>query len=232
MRYTVIPLVIFGLLCLLVPVQAMAATYENDMIRIDKAGTILQEITAIPDNSIPEDLLIKAKGVAIFPDVVKAAFVVGGRWGQGVFVAREPDGTWSAPSFLNLAGGSFGFQIGAEVTDLVLVFTTQRSVDALGRGDLTLGATASVAAGPIGRSAQASTDYKLSAEILSYSKTRGLFAGIALDGAVVQVDTEDNRLVYGTPDPFTIAAKHIPAQAKRFSCMVAKYTRTSDKTCV
>jgi len=231
MRYLIIPLLILGLVFSLIPAQAKAASVDDEMIRIDKAATVLQEIMATPDNSIPANLLADAKGIAIYPNVVKAAFGVGARFGQGVFVGKQPDGNWSAPSFLNLAGGSFGFQIGAEVTDLVLVFMTQKSVDALGRGDLTLGATASVAAGPIGRSGQASTDIKLSAEILSYSKTRGLFAGVALDGAIVQVDTDANRLVYGVPDPLKIAAMNIPEPAKRFTCLVAKYTGSPERMC-
>ncbi len=231
MKYLIIPLLIFGLVFSLIPAQAKAASVNDEMIRIEKASTVLEEIMAIPDNSIPANLLADAKGIAIYPNVVKAAFAVGARFGQGVFVAREPDGSWSSPSFINLVGGSFGFQIGAEVTDLVLVFMTQRSVEALGKGDLTLGATASIAAGPIGRSGEASTDIKLSAEILSYSKTRGLFGGVALDGAIVQVDTDANRLVYGTPDPIKIAATKVPALARRFTCIVAKYTGTSDKMC-
>ncbi len=230
MRYVIIPLLIFGLVFALVPAMAGAATRADQLARIEKSNVIIQEIMNTSDNSIPRDLIQRAQGIAVFPNVVNAAFLVGARYGQGVIVARGVDGTWSAPSFLDMYGGSFGFQAGAQVSDLVLVFMTRRSVEALGRGDFTLGATASVAAGPIGRTGQASTDITLAAEIYSYSKTRGLFAGIALDGAGLQVDTAANFAMYGSPDPLRIRAVKFPAAARRLDCTIAFYSGTSDKT--
>jgi lipid-binding SYLF domain-containing protein len=131
------------------------------------------------------------------PDVVKAGLVFGGRGGKGLMAVRGSDGTWSNPTFITLGGGSFGFQAGVQSADVVLVFRNRRGVDNIVNGKFTLGADASVAAGPVGRSAQASTDGQLKAEIYSYSRARGLFAGIALDGAVIAIDNRANRRVYG-----------------------------------
>ena len=212
--------------------SAPAARDQAEISRLESATAVLDEVMAITENGIPSDLIKSAYGIAVFPGVLKAAFLIGARFGQGIMVAKAENGTWSEPSFLNLVGGSFGFQVGAEMTDLVLVFKTKQSVDALGRGDLTLGGTVSVAAGPVGRSAQASTDIQLRAEIYSYSKTRGLFAGAALDGAILQVDTGINTALYGVPDPLKQAAIRAPDAARRFSCVVAKYTTLPGKVCV
>ncbi len=231
MKYLLVPLLIFAFLLPLMPSSASGATVQSDRARIESATAVLQDIMSIRDNSIPEEMLKNAYGIAIFPGVLKAAFIVGARYGQGIFVARNADRSWSNPSFLNLVGGNFGFQAGAESTDLILVFMTENSVKALGNGDLTLGATVAVAAGPVGRSAQASTDVKLKAEIYSYSKTRGLFAGVALDGTVVQVDTGANYAFYGVSDPLAMAAVRVPAAARRFSCVVARYTGEPNKAC-
>jgi lipid-binding SYLF domain-containing protein len=231
MRYLVIPLLIFAFLIPLMPAPAAGDTVRSDLARIESATAILDEIMAIPEDSIPEGMLKNAYGIAVFPGVLKAAFIVGARFGQGVFVARSPDGSWSNPSFLSLIGGNFGLQIGAESTDLILVFRTKNSVDALGKGDITLGATVSVAAGPIGRSAQASTDIQLKAEIYSYSKTRGLFGGIALDGTAIRVDSDANYAIYGVHDPLRTAAVRIPEQSRRFSCVVAKHTGQPARVC-
>ncbi|MEN6437188.1 MAG: lipid-binding SYLF domain-containing protein [Syntrophobacter sp.] len=214
----------------LLSATANAATHQAQVARIEKATAVLNEVMAIPE-TIPEDLIRHAYGIAVFPGVLKAAFLVGGRFGEGIFVARQANGNWSEPSLLNLYGASFGFQAGAESTDLILVFKTRQSVEALGRGDITLGGTMSVAAGPVGRSAQASTDIQLRAEIYSYSKTRGLFAGVALDGAGIQVDTGANNALYGTADPVRSAAVRVPEAAKRFNCVVSKYTGSPNKVC-
>jgi len=222
------PLIILGLL--LFTAKADAATHQAQLARLDRSTTVLNEVMSIPE-TIPADLIRNAYGIAVFPSVYKAAFIVGARFGEGIFVARQANGNWSEPSFVNLYGASFGFQGGAEATDLILVFKTKQSVDALGRGDFTLGGTASVAAGPVGRSAQASTDIQLRAEIYSYSKTRGLFVGVALDGAGIQVDTGANNALYGTPDPARSAAVRVPTQAKRFDCVVAKYTGSPTRVC-
>ncbi|MEM5789859.1 MAG: lipid-binding SYLF domain-containing protein [Syntrophobacteraceae bacterium] len=233
MRNLIISILVLGFLFPLMPTSAVAVEPEMpaEISRIETSTQILNELMATRE-AIPEDLIRSAHGIAIFPNVLKAAFLVGARFGEGVFVARQANGAWSEPSFLSLYGASFGFQAGAESTDLVLVFRTRESVEALGKGDITLGGTVSVAAGPVGRSAQASTDIQLRAEIYSYSKTRGLFAGVALDGAGIQVDTGANQAIYGTPDPLRQAAVRVPDVAKRFSCVVAKFTGDPGRVCV
>ncbi len=161
-----------------------------------KAASVFREIVDTPDKGIPQDLLEKAECVAVFPSVIKAGFIVGGRGGRGVASCRTASG-WSAPVFFNLGGASFGLQIGAQSTDFVMLFMTTRSMDSLLSNEFTLGADASVAAGPVGRQAGASTDLKLSAQILSYSRSKGLFAGLELKGVVVKPDSDDMRDVYG-----------------------------------
>jgi len=184
-----------ALLALLLPLSAHAQQRETD--RANNAVRVLSEVLDIPEESIPERLLSEAEAVAVLPDVVKAGLVFGGRGGKGLISVRSSDGTWSNPSYITLAGGSFGFQAGVQAADVVLVFRTRRGVDNIVNGKFTLGADASIAAGPIGRSAQASTDGRLEAEIYSYSRARGLFAGVALDGAVIAIDNRANRRAYG-----------------------------------
>jgi lipid-binding SYLF domain-containing protein len=188
-------LVLTALLALMLPLTANAQ--EREIQRADNAVRVLSEILAIPEESIPERLLREAEAIAVMPDVVKAGLVFGGRGGKGLMAVRGSDGTWSNPTFITLGGGSFGFQAGVQSADVVLVFRNRRGVDNIVNGKFTLGADASVAAGPVGRSAQASTDGQLKAEIYSYSRARGLFAGIALDGAVIAIDNRANRRVYG-----------------------------------
>ncbi len=182
-------------LFLLLPLSAFAGQKEDD--RANNASRVLSEILQIPEDSIPSKLLNEAQAIAVIPDVVKAGFVVGGRRGKGLIAVRGSDGTWSNPSFIVLTGGSIGFQAGLQSADVILVFRNARGVDSIVNGKFTLGGDASVAAGPVGRSAQASTDEQLKAEIYSYSRARGLFAGIALDGAVMQIDKKANAAVYG-----------------------------------
>lgn len=185
---------LFSLL-LLLPASAFAGQKEDD--RANNASRVLSEILRIPEESIPGKLLNEAQAIAVIPDVVKAGFVIGGRRGKGLIAVRGTDGTWSNPSFIVLTGGSIGFQAGVQSADVILVFRKQRGVDSIVNGKFTLGADASVAAGPVGRSAQASTDEQLKAEIFSYSRARGLFAGISLDGAAMQIDKKANAAVYG-----------------------------------
>jgi lipid-binding SYLF domain-containing protein len=162
---------------------------------LEYANQVLDDLAAIPLKGIPPALLAEAQGVAIIPGVVKAGFVVGGRGGHGLIVARDKDGNWGEPVFVNLGSVSIGLQAGVESADVVLVFRTRKSLDRLleGKGKVTLGGDAAVAAGPVGRMAAAATDARLEAEILSYSRARGLFAGVALDGAVIRADAESNR---------------------------------------
>jgi len=174
---------------------ALAGEVESD--RAADAARVLGEILRIPEDRIPDKLLVDAEAIAVIPSVIKAGFGVGGRRGRGLIAVRSKDRTWSNPSFITLTGGSFGFQAGVQSTDVILVFRTRRGVDSIVGGKFTLGADASVAAGPVGRSAQASTDERLKAEILSYSRARGLFAGVALDGTRLAIDNKSNARVYG-----------------------------------
>ena len=163
--------------------------------RLTTATDVLEELRGSPDQGVPTWLFDRAYGVAVIPNVIKGAFFLGGRGGKGVLVSRDASGRFSDPLFLTLGGANFGLQWGAQATDVVLVFATRRSLEHFARGQLTLGATASVAAGPVGRAGEASAGVQ--AEIYSYSRARGLFAGIALDGTVLAVDRKSNRGYYG-----------------------------------
>jgi lipid-binding SYLF domain-containing protein len=159
------------------------------------ASEVLEGIKALPLKCIPSALMSKAQGVAIIPKVLRVGLGLGGRFGEGVVLVRNPDGTWGDPIFVSFAGGSVGWQVGVESVDLVLVFKTRKSLDRIlqGKGKLTLGADVSVAAGPVGRQAEADTDARLQAEICSYSRSKGLFAGIALEGSAITNDGDANR---------------------------------------
>jgi lipid-binding SYLF domain-containing protein len=170
---------------------------EEEDKRADNAVRVLKEVMQAPDKAIPRDLLQNAHAIAVIPDVIKAGLVIGGRHGNGVIAVKTRDATWSNPSFIGLTGGSIGFQAGVSSTDVILVFRTQRGVDSIVHGKFTIGADASAAAGPVGRSAQASTDAQLKAEIYSYSRARGLFAGASLDGTALTIDNSANQAVYG-----------------------------------
>ncbi len=189
-----------------------------------KAVDVLKEITQAPDKSIPTELLEQAKGIAVIPNVIKGAFIVGGRWGEGLMLGRAADGSWNSnPSFIEISGASVGFQAGVESTDLVLVFTSKDSVDALLDGKLKLGGEAAVAAGPVGRQAGASTDVKLSGPIYSYSRNKGVFAGVSLDGAVISIDDSANQKVYGPGTTGTQLLKgEMPAQASAQAASVVQ----------
>ncbi len=177
---------------------ASAATKEER--RVSDATDVLNQFIAIPEQAIPPQLLSRAYAVAVVPNVVKAAFGIGGRFGKGILVVRQEDGTWSNPSFVALTGGSFGFQAGAQSTDVILVFKTRKGVEGLANGTLTLGADAAIAAGPVGRSSSAATDAQLRAEVFSYSRSRGLFAGVSLEGSGVTIDRKANAAYYGSAD--------------------------------
>ncbi len=175
-----------------------AQAIENDPVdRLDAATDILAKTLSLPEQEIPPALLRDAQGIAVIPGVIKAGFVVGGSYGRGVMTVRSSEGPWSQPIFIKLMAGSVGWQIGAQSTDVVLVFKTRRSVDGLLHGKFTLGADAAVAAGPIGRRGEAATDVELNAEIVSYSRSRGLFAGVSLEGAQLDIDHETDVNFYG-----------------------------------
>ena len=181
---------------LVTPISAAIASTQLDE-RVDSATAVLEKLTQIPEQGIPPTLLRNAYGVAVIPSVIKAGFWIGGSYGKGLLVVRKPNGGWSNPAFITLGAGSFGPQIGAQSSDIVLVFKSRKSVDRLTKGKLKLGGDANVAAGPVGRHTSAATDLRLQAEIYSYSRNRGLFAGISLEGAVISMDGKANYAFYG-----------------------------------
>lgn len=183
------------MLASLASVQAIAGTEEDE--RASNAVRVLRDIQRIPEESIPEKLLDEGKAIIVVPDSLKVGLVFGGRSGHGLMSVKNPDGTWSQPVFVKLTGGSVGFQAGVQSSDIVLVFRNDRSLNNIVNGKITLGADAGVAAGPVGRNASAATDGQLKAEIWSWSRARGLFAGVALDGAVLSIDHDANAAVYG-----------------------------------
>lgn len=164
--------------------------------RVRDATTVFGEIMGAGDKAIPRAILGKAEGIAIFPDTVKAGFIVGGTRGRGILSVRSATG-WSAPAFMTLTGGSFGLQIGGQAADIILVINDRRGLENLVRNQFKIGADASVAAGPVGRDAQASTDIQLRAQILSYSRARGLFAGVTINGSTIRQDVDANARFYG-----------------------------------
>lgn len=211
---------------LLLPMAAHAE--DPPLVRAANAVRVLKEVMEAPDKSIPQDLLRDAKAIAVIPDRIKAGFIFGGSRGEGLISVKSPDGTWSNPSFITMTGGSVGFQAGVSSTDVVLVFRTQRGVDSIVRGKFTLGADASAAAGPVGRTASAATDAQMKAEIYSYSRSRGLFAGVALDGSVLRIDYDANKEVYGpgiTPRRiFEGGVSNVPTPVVDFRDRLEEYT--------
>ncbi|MDT5121043.1 MAG: YSC84-like protein 1 [Acidobacteriota bacterium] len=194
-----------------------------------KAAKVFTEIMAAPDKAIPHDLLDKAEAVAVFPNVIKAGFIVGGRGGRGV-ICRRVRGGWSAPAFFNLGGASIGLQIGASSTDFVLLFMNQDALKGLLEDKFEIGGEGSVAAGPVGRAASASTDAQLKAGIISYSRSKGLFAGLELKGVVINPDNDDNRAVYGLTarDILTgnnkMSLSRMPAGVRIFPRTLSRYS--------
>jgi lipid-binding SYLF domain-containing protein len=181
-------------------VSAPLAAQSNEAERVTKATQVFEEIMAVPEKAIPEKILSNAEAIAVFPSTLKGGFGIGAHHGKGIISRRNREtGTWTAPAFLSLTGGSFGAQIGGQALDLVLVVMNKIGLDSLMKSEFKIGADASVAAGPVGRNAEASTDLMLKAEILSYSRARGLFAGISLNGSVINEDEDANRDFYGRP---------------------------------
>ncbi|MCU1232574.1 MAG: hypothetical protein JWP63_541 [Candidatus Solibacter sp.] len=173
---------------------------SNDSVkRLDEAAAVFSEIMATPDKGIPQDMLERAHCIVIVPSLKTAAFVVGGKYGKGYVSCRSKSGTgWSAPGTVRIEGGSVGFQIGGSTTDLIMLVMSERGADKLLASKFTLGAEGSVAAGPVGRTATAQTDAQMHAEILSWSRTQGVFAGLALEGATLRQDLDDNAVLYGS----------------------------------
>lgn len=200
-------------------VKAVDETKDDDRLR--NCGTVLKEILDVPEN-IPQDLLDKADCIVVFPSVLKAAFIVGGSYGRGAMSCRSGEefrGPWGAPTMMALEGGSFGLQIGGEATDFVLLVMNERGARGILSSKVKLGGDASVAAGPVGRDTSADTDATLRAEILSYSRARGLFAGVSLEGSTIRPDNGDNRRVYGKKIPardIVLSGKvRVPSAAER-----------------
>jgi SH3 domain-containing YSC84-like protein 1 len=197
-----------ALMCAMVALLVLATASrgddkEKDEDRLQNCGTVLKEILDVPDD-IPQDLLDKADCVVVFPSVLKAAFIVGGSYGRGAMSCRKGEnynGPWGPPSMMALEGGSFGLQIGGQATDFVLLVMNDRGANGILSSKVKLGGDASVAAGPVGRDASAETDASLRAEILSYSRARGVFAGISLEGSTVRPDGDANEKIYGRKIP-------------------------------
>jgi SH3 domain-containing YSC84-like protein 1 len=227
-----------AIFCLALAVSTAAqaqgkANIKDQSNQSNKAARVFNEIMGTPDKGIPQDLLEGAECVAVFPSVIKAGFIFGGRGGRGVASCRTGRG-WSAPAFFNLGGGSFGLQIGAQSTDFVMLFMNKDGLNSLLSDGFTLGGDASVAAGPVGRQAGASTDIKMNAQILSYSRSKGLFAGLELKGVVIKPDKDDMRGVYGenvsTKDVLQENKVTAPMSVRAFPNALGRYsTRLAEK---
>src|SRR6267143_1402005 len=233
--------VLLLLVCFLACFQTPLLTAEEDTKaaeantkasgRVEAAGTILDEIQAAPDKGIPEEVLASAECVAVVPSLLNGGFVFGGRYGRGVASCRTPKG-WSAPAFFTIGGGSFGLQIGGQATDLVMLIMNKNGMDHLLSSQFKLGADASAAAGPVGRHAAADTDWKMRAQVLTYSRSRGLFAGLELSGAVIKQDKDSTREFYGRMVPFKTSLKgeiEAPKAAYPFLSTLAKWAQQASK---
>ena len=204
----------------------------SELEKVKDAIDVIEEMVQIPEEGIPESLLSKAYGIAIIPKVIKAAWVVGGHYGKGILLVRDEIERWGNPCFIRIAGGSVGWQIGVQSADIIRVFKRKKSIESITEGKITLGADAAVAAGPVGRRAEMSTDLELEAEIYSYSKSRGLFIGVSLEGSAIQIDEEANASFY---DRDYLSARDIlfggkrlevPAVAQRLKEILTEYTNT------
>lgn len=209
-----------------------AVAGERQDARLLTATQVLDELLRMPEQSIPTWLLERAYAVAVVPDVIKVGLGIGGRRGKGVLVVRKDSGEWSNPIFVNLTGGSFGFQVGVQSTDVVLVFTSRHSIEGIVGGKVTLGADASVAAGPVGRQSSAATDVGLTAQVYSYSRASGLFAGVALDGSALTIDHRSNELFYQRPGvlPSQIIRSDAPAAPAPADQFIAAIQRSVQGT--
>jgi lipid-binding SYLF domain-containing protein len=192
---------------------------------VAQSEQVLAELVSIPGRQIPVNLLREAQGLAIIPRVIKVGFVAGVRRGHGLVIVRDADGSWGLPQFITLTGGSVGWQAGVQGTDVVLVFRTRRSIENLLRGKFTIGVDAAAAAGPVGRNTSAATDLSLQTEILSYSRSRGLFLGASVDGSVIEINQTANMAFYGSTNPNS--PQVIPPAATRLQAFVTELTGTA-----
>jgi lipid-binding SYLF domain-containing protein len=222
-------LVLLLLSCFLTP--ALFSDEDGKAVRrIQSAATVLDEIQGAPDKGIPEEVLASAECVAVVPSLLNAGFVFGGRYGKGVASCRTPKG-WSAPAFFTIGGGSFGLQIGAQATDVVMLIMNKNGMDNLLSSKFKLGADASAAAGPVGRHAAADTDWKMKAQVLTYSRSRGIFAGLELSGAVIKQDKDSTREFYTRMVPFKTSLEgniEAPQTAYPFLNTLAKWAKTAE----
>jgi len=225
------------ILAVLAAIAAHGSTAQataREEARLIEASGVLEELFAQRDTAIPEKLMSRAYGIAVIPNVVKVAAVVGGRRGSGAMVVRDENGKFTDPIMISLTGGNVGWQIGVQSTDIVLVFTTKKGIEGIADGKLTLGADAAVAAGPVGRAASAGTDQNFTAEVYSYSRNRGLFAGIALDGSILSIDSKSNKGLYGqTAAASDIIARRVSTDAdaaKRFERAILASTAGHNPT--
>jgi len=203
---------------------------SSGSLKISEASEVLEEIMSIPEKGIPPALLKNAQGIAIIPGVIKVGLIIGGRHGSGVLSIRDENGNWTNPSFITITGGSIGWQIGAKSTDIILVFKTRKSISNIMKGQFTLGADVAIAAGPVGRSAEAATDTQLKAEIYSYSRSRGLFAGVSLEGAALSIDDKANAEFYKkegiqVKDIFSNRGVSSSKVVEKLLSLLSKYTK-------
>jgi lipid-binding SYLF domain-containing protein len=220
-----------SLVFILVLITAHMAWAESEAERVESAAVVMNEIMSTPDKGIPEEILSSAQCVAVVPSMLKGGFIVGGAHGKGVATCRTENGDWSAPAPFAISGGSLGFQVGVQGVDLVMVIMNERGMQNLLSSKFKLGADASVAAGPVGRHAEGATDWKLRAEVLTYSRARGLFAGVTVNGAVIGQDKDATRELFGRLVPFrTIltGAVATPSAGEPFINSVRKATPKKD----
>lgn len=218
---------LLAVVCLCLAFTTISFAKNEAASQAAKAAKVFNQIMATPDKGVPLDILEKAYCVAVFPDVIKAGFIVGGRGGRGVASCRTATG-WSAPAFFELKGGSIGLQIGAQSTDFVLLFMNQDGMNSLLKSKFEMGGDASVAAGPVGRTVAAATDLRLDAQILSYSRSKGLFAGLELKGSVIEIDKSDMRDAYGGEESAQAALsgqKATPAAVRVFPNTLGRYSK-------
>jgi lipid-binding SYLF domain-containing protein len=188
---------VVSMLLLSIAVPAFAGIKAQSRERAQKASAAFREIMDAPDQSIPQDLIDRAQCVAVFPSVIKAGFIIGGQRGKGLVSCRRPEGSWGSPSYLTISGGSFGLQIGGQSVDLILLIMNDSGMEGLLQDKFEIGAGMAASAGPVGRNTHVSTDILLKSEIISYSRSRGLFAGLELKGAVITQDEDANKAIYG-----------------------------------
>jgi lipid-binding SYLF domain-containing protein len=232
MQKNIPKILLFAFLAAALARPSLAQSSSDARERIEKSILALEDIMRLekPEERLPGRLLAKAQGIAVIPGVIKAAWGVGGQYGKGIVSIKQADGSWSDPVFLSLVGGSVGWQIGVQKSDIILVFKNRRSIEQIASGKLTLGADASIAAGPVGRQAEAATDWEMEAEIYSYAKSKGLFAGVSVKGAAMKFDEDVNTVFYGregrsAEEIFSGRLRRVPGVVGRWKAALEKAAR-------